>query len=195
MSAVIILAGGKSRRMGRDKLALTVGGQTLLEAAVARFSAVFDSVCISVAEQDKYPGIAAGRIADIYPGCGPLSGLHAALLATMDDAVFLVAADLPFSDPHAAKEIMRLRGDADVCIIKREDGYIEPLFGCYGRSILPVCEAALLAGEYKMTALLSRLDTRYISERDLGAHWDGRLLLNVNYPEDYEKIENHSRNT
>ena len=195
MSTAIILAGGKSRRMGRDKLALTIEGQTLLEAAVNRFSAVFDSVYISVADAEKYADISAARIEDVYPGCGPLSGLHAALSAVAGDDVFLVAADLPFADPYAALEILRRRGSADACVIKREDGYIEPLFGCYSRAALPACEALLKSGDYKMRALLGRVDTKYISAGDLGSFWNERLLLNMNYPEDYEKIQKQGRNT
>ena len=188
MNAVIILAGGKSRRMGRDKLALSLDGETLLESAVSRFSEVFENVYLSVADADKYPEIDVRRVTDIFPGAGPMSGLHSALTSLPYDGVFLVAADLPFADPHAARRIISLCGEAKACVVRLSDGRLEPLFGYYRRSLLPKCEDALRAGDYKMTVLLPDETTRFVSPDELGDLWDERLIMNVNYPEDYEKL-------
>lgn len=190
MSAAVILAGGKSRRMGRDKLGLTIGGRTLLESAVIRFAAEFDDVYISVADAEKYPEIDARRVVDVHPGAGPLSGLHAALTTIPEDGVFLVAADLPDSSPRAAMRMIELCGGADACVIKQPDGLLEPLFGYYKKTLLRRCEDMLLSGERRMTELLSMSDTRYVSPTELGGLWDERMLRNINYPADYEKILN-----
>jgi len=188
MSVAVILAGGKSRRMGRDKLALSLDGRTLLESAVGRFAEVFDRVFLSVADAGKYPDIAVERIVDILPGAGPMSGLHAALTALPDDGVFLVAADLPFACPHAAMKVIGLCGDNNACVIRLPGGRLEPLFGFYRRALLPMCEAALRAGDFKMTALLPDIGTRFVSPGELGASWDERLIMNINFPEDYEGL-------
>ena len=187
MVPVVILAGGKSRRMGRDKLALPMGGLTLLESAVARFSALFDDVFLSVADAEKYPEIAAPRIVDILPGAGPLSGLHAALESLECDGVFLVAADLPFAGPDAAGRVFELCGGKEAAVIRLADGKLEPLFGFYRRSLLPRCLSAIDSGDYRMTELLINSDTRFVSPDELGVFWDEKLILNVNRPEDFDK--------
>ena len=188
MAAVVILAGGKSSRMGRDKLALSINGETLLESAVRRFGAEFDEVCISVADKDKYPDITARRIVDVLPGGGPLSGLHAALTALPHDSVFLVAADLPFSCPLAAKRIIELCGGKEAAVIRLPDGKLEPLFGYYRKTLLPLCEKKIKSGDYRMTRLLNSADTRFISPEELGALWNETMILNINSPEDFNKI-------
>ena len=187
MYPVIILAGGKSRRMGRDKLALRINGQTLLEAAVSRFSEVFDEVFISVADMSKYPEITARRIVDILPGAGPLSGLHAALTLLPGDGVFLVAADLPFSSPLAAKRIIELCGDKDAALIRLPDGKLEPLFGFYRKTVLSRCESVIKSGSNRMTEILPGAAALFVAPAELGELWDERLISNINRPEDFEK--------
>ena len=188
MDTVIILAGGKSRRMGRDKLALGFDGQTLLGSAVTRFKLEFPNVYLSLADAGKYPDIEAERIVDILPGAGPLSGLHAALTYLDDDGVFLVAADLPYASPPAAKRIIELCGSHETCIIRLPDGKLEPLFGYYRRSLLPACIRLINSGDYRMTELVYGANTRFISTGDLGTLWHDKLVCNINYPEEYDRL-------
>jgi molybdopterin-guanine dinucleotide biosynthesis protein A len=188
MSIAVVLAGGSSRRMKRDKLELPYDGMTMLESAVNRFSACFDKVFISVADPLKYPEVKAERVVDIYKGCGPLAGLHAALLKTDGDGVFLVAADLPFADPKAALKIMELTGSNDAGLMVDTAGRYEPLFGYYRKSLLPLIEQALSDGDYKIAALLPQAQIRVVTGRDLGNLWNDKLLSNINYPEDYSSL-------
>jgi molybdopterin-guanine dinucleotide biosynthesis protein A len=188
MSTAIILAGGESRRMKRDKLALPFGAATILASAVDRFSAHFDKVYISVADADKYPEIKAARLTDIYKGCGPMGGLHAALRSAEDEGVFLVAADLPYSDPLAAKRIIELAGENDICITADSESRFEPLFGYYRKTILPYVELALASGNYKIAALFDKIRLRVVAREELGSLFSEKLFLNINYPEDYERL-------
>ena len=189
-SAAVILAGGKSKRMGRDKLELDFGGMSLLESAVNRFTAEFDDVYISIADADKYPDIKAQRIVDIYPGTGPLSGLHAAL-ATIPapiDGVFLVAADLPYASVQAAKHLITLCGDSEVCVIMLSDGRLEPLFAYYSKSLLQRCEDQIKSGDYRMSVLIDNAGVRYVDPQELGTFWEEKLIWNINNPDDYSRI-------
>jgi len=196
MNAVVILAGGKSRRMGKDKLALSLGGKTLLESAVSRFSKAFENVYLSVADSNKYPEIEVRRIVDIIPGAGPMSGLHAALSELKTDGVFLVAADLPFSSPEAALRIIELceQSGKAACVLKLPDGKLEPLFGYYRKEIFEKCEELIKSGDYRMTELLSDTAARFVKPEELSELWDDTLIMNVNYPEDYEKLRVASSN-
>jgi len=189
MSAIVILAGGKSKRMGRDKLELDLDGRTLLESVVSRFTGEFEDVYLSVADAAKYPDVTISRIVDLIPGAGPLSGLHAALRTLSGDGVFLVAADLPNACPLAAKRLIELSEGHEACIVKLPDGRLEPLFGFYSRRLLPRCEDALKSGDFRMTVLFDGPNIRYVEPHELGQLWDESLIMNINYPEDYEKLQ------
>ena len=184
---VVILAGGQSRRMGRDKLQLTLAGETLLARAVRRYGEVFPRVLVSVAGPEKFPELGGKRVFDLWPGAGPLAGLHAGLLASSGD-VFLTAADMPFSSPEKALVLASLCGEADACVLTDDSGRWEPLFGFYRLSVLPRAEALLSSGKRSMGALLASVKLREVRPAELGEGPDSLLLRNVNVPEDYEKL-------
>ena len=182
----VILAGGQSRRMGRDKLRLTVEGEGLLERTVRRFSAEFPRVLVSTASPERYPELGDIRVFDRYPGAGPLSGLHAALTAAGED-VFLIGGDMPYADPEQAKKLIALCGDCDACVLTDPEGRWEPLFGYYRYSVLETAEKLLENGQNRMAGLLSALKLREVRLAELG-EGAGNLLRNLNKPEDYEKL-------
>ena len=184
---VVILAGGQSRRMGRDKLRLTLEGETLLERALRRYGEVFPRVLVSVAGPEKFPELGQKRVFDRFPGAGPLAGLHAGLLSAGED-VFLTGADMPFSSPEKALELASLCGEAEACVLTDEEGRWEPLFGYYRPSVLPKAEELLRSGRRSMGALLGAVELREVRLAELGEEPDSPLARNVNVPEDYEKL-------
>ena len=184
---VVILAGGQSRRMGRDKLRLTLGGVTLLQRAIRRWGEVFPRVLVSVAGPERFPELGNMRVFDVYPGAGPLAGLHAGLLAAGEE-VFLTGADMPFSSPEKALLLASLCGEAEACVLTDETGRWEPLFGFYRPSVLPRAEALLVSGRRSMGALLGAVRLREASLSELGEGPDSLLTRNMNVPEDYEKL-------
>ena len=184
---VVILAGGQSRRMGRDKLRLTLGGETLLARAIRRYSEVFPCVLVSVAGPEKFPELGDRRVFDRYPGAGPLAGLHAGLLASGED-VFLTGADMPFSSPEKALLLTSLCGEKDACVLTDGAGRWEPLFGYYRPSVLPRAAELLSSGRRSMGALLASVSLREVSLAELGEGPDSLITRNVNVPEDYEKL-------
>ena len=186
MKTAILLAGGRSSRMGRDKLMLTQDGATVLESAVARFARAFDRVCVSVDRPDRYPQIGAEHIADLYPDCGPLAGIHAGLRACGPEGAFFAAADLPFSDPELALRIMEAcPEDCAICVAAGPDGRPEPLFGYYRAAAADAAEELLKSGNYRIRSLFGLCPTRIL---DLGAAASGRMLANMNTPEEYAAL-------
>ncbi|MDR1246860.1 MAG: molybdenum cofactor guanylyltransferase [Clostridiales Family XIII bacterium] len=183
----VILAGGQSRRMGRDKLKLLYENETLLQRAARLYSEHFDKIYLSVGDSGKYADAGIESIEDIYRGCGPMAGLHAALLRTGADGIFLMAADLPFANPETARFITKRGQGRDACIIKTETGHYEPLFGYYAKTMLPRAQEALEAGMYSMIGLYRNSDVCFIGAAELGDLWRENMLLNVNSPKDYEK--------
>jgi molybdopterin-guanine dinucleotide biosynthesis protein A len=187
LDIVVILAGGQSRRMGRDKLGLPYRDATLLEYSARLYSEHFDRVYLSVGDAGKYADLGIECIEDIFRGCGPMAGLHAALLKIGADGIFLMAADLPFAAPETARFIMRRGRGHDACIIRKENGDYEPLFGYYAKTMLPRAQKALEMGLYPMTALYRDSDVCFIGVAEFGDLWHENLLLNINSPKDYEK--------
>jgi molybdopterin-guanine dinucleotide biosynthesis protein A len=187
LEIAVILAGGQSRRMGRDKLRLPYGNETFLQRAARLYAGCFDKVCLSVGDGERYADAGIERIEDIFRGCGPMAGLHAALAKTGADGIFLLAADLPFANPEAARFLTRRGRGHDACIIRTDAGHYEPLFGYYAKSMLPRAQKALEAGNYAMAALYEGADVRFVAASELGDLWRENMLRNINSPEDYEK--------
>ena len=142
----VILTGGKSRRMGRDKGELPVGESTLLERMIDRWTGVFDAVAVSAGEGGRTLPAEVPALLDRHPGAGPMAGLEAALAELETDAVFLTAVDMPFGDAALARWMAERMGQADVCTIRRGDGRPEPLFALYRKSCLPVITRSLEEG-------------------------------------------------
>ena len=188
MYEAVLLAGGKSRRMGRDKLSLPQGGTTVLQAAVKRFSEKFNKVYISVNDKNRYADVDAPKIEDIFKDCGPLGGLHAALSKAEGEGVFLAASDLPFSSPEAALFIIEKSAGYDICITEDRDGRFEPLFGFYRKTVLNTAEELLKCGTYKMTELFKRHSVLVLTPEDMGEHWKAENFENMNYPEDFDRL-------
>lgn len=181
----MILAGGGSRRMGRDKSGLRLGGESLLSGLLARFRGEFDTVWVSGPQ----------GLADLRPNQGPLAGLETAFVRTGAERLFLTAVDLPFADPALARLLLEGLGEADAHLIRRTSGRPEPLFAAYARTCLPQIQACLDGGRRAMGALLDKLDCRFTEERALSGFDLERVLLNVNTPADWrraEKISNSS---
>jgi len=191
MDMIVILAGGKSSRMKTDKLKLAYDGKTILARAVDAYSACFDRVFISVSAAGKYPEYVDIELADLIPGKGPVSGLYTALsICDKDSFVFLVAADMPFSDPSAAKRML------DLCRQRRslgaavfwQDGRSEPLFSCYSPALLPHTKEIITGERHNLTPLLSLDGFLHISAADIGILHPEDHFFNVNRPEDYLRL-------
>ena len=150
----VILAGGRSSRMGRDKAELPLGGETFLARLIREYTPGFP-VYVSVGEAGRFPCDGAKELVDRHPGMGPLAGLEAAFVGTDADAVFLTATDLPFGTLELAQRLLDMLGDADACVIRRSDGNMEPAFGVYRRSCLPAVQRLLAENRRAFRGLFS----------------------------------------
>ena len=185
-----VLAGGKSSRMGagtdkdKDKVFLEFGGQTLLDRALSVMGTVCDRVAIvgDPAKFTKYESI----VADIFPGCGPLAGIHAALLHSSVELNLMLAVDMPFVSRELLALLFAAAEESDaIVIVPRSGKGLQPLCAVYRRDFLPVAEQALRAGKYKIDATFSGVSVRVIKEGELAAAgFAERSFFNVNTPQD-----------
>lgn len=183
--SAVILAGGRSRRMGRCKALLPLGGETLLARLVGRLSA-FPEVLISANDPALGAGLPARVVADRFPDAGPAGGLHAALTAAKLPFALCVPCDLPnFSAAAAACLLGAFPPDADALVCVDGAGRVHPLCGIYARSALPAIGEQLANRRFRVMELLRRLDCRYLSTAGL---LPDSVFYNVNTPQAYRRL-------
>ena len=182
---VVILTGGKSRRMGQDKAMLNMDGTGMSVYLAKRYAEEFDRVVFSVDRACRFETGGFPEFPDAFPGLGPGNGLYSAFTAGEADTVFLTATDMPCGDPTLAILLREKLENHDACVIKRCDGRVEPLFAWYGKNCLRVVEENFRSGFLSMRHIFSAVDTRYVDESEL-PEWDlDRTLRNLNTIEEY----------
>ncbi|HOW31375.1 MAG TPA: molybdenum cofactor guanylyltransferase [Bacteroidales bacterium] len=184
----IILAGGKSSRMGEDKGLLVLGEKTLAEIAIGHLSGICSELVISTNNPD-YRQFGLQLIADQYKGIGPLGGLHTALSVTKTALNLVLSVDLPFVNAGALEYLLSLMHGHQAAVPLSAPGCFEPLCASYHVSVLPQIESAIQQGDFKMQHLLEKVKTRYIqfSESHPFRHPD--MFFNINSPGDLKKAQ------
>ena len=182
----IVLAGGLSTRMGRDKASMPWGDRTLLHTVLSKLAPVCSELIVISNIPRKVEEFPVSIIPDKYPQCGPLAGIHAGLLASRYDYSFVVACDMPYLDTCAAGFIIDAAAGYDAAI-PFIDGYYHPLHGVYKKSCLPLIEKMLEQGNYKVLDFYDEINLRKITDTEI-ARFDGELktLLNINTPEQFK---------
>ena len=177
--SAMVLAGGYSTRMGRDKAALALDGRTFLEIQVDKLRTLgVDDVMVS---GTGYRAAGARTVEDVYPHLGPLSGLHACLLSAAHPACLVVSTDVPLIPAEALMELVQAHvgGVTALCHGER----VEPLMAVYDCALAGEAERLLNSGNTSMMQLLSSAPlTRY------AYRMDEFLLTNCNTPGDYARI-------
>ena len=184
----VLLAGGKSRRMGEDKRYLVVGEQTLLERGLAVLRSFFQEVLVVIAQDSPPLDLDARVVRDLVPDCGSLGGLHTGLTQAITPYIFVVACDMPFLDPAVIAQFTSRRATADIVMAKLA-AQLHPMHALYGKQCLPVVEQMIRARQLKIQEIVSHasLRVRYVTEADLLAiDPSGRSFKNVNTPADLE---------
>lgn len=178
----VVLAGGQSRRLGRDKALLRFGGEPLLDVAVDRLAALCDRVVVAADRLDRYRqfGVAAEFVADATPGLGPLAGLQVGLRACATRHVLVVACDLPFLNVGLLRYMAELPRDYQA-LVPHIEGRWHPLHSIYARSCLGAVDMMVAAGGGSLRQLLARLEVRPLGWRQIRPFDpDGLSLLNLN---------------
>jgi molybdenum cofactor guanylyltransferase len=172
--AGILLAGGRSRRMGRDKAGLPWHGSTLARRAaglLARCAA--PPVIVVCAPGQDLPSLPAWveLVYDEQPGLGPLAGLAAGLAAAASQAALAVvcAVDAPLAHPEVFAALLSALGDAPAAV-PHSDGRAQPLFAVYRSELAAPADELLAAGERRAAALGERAGARAVERSELLAH-------------------------
>ena len=199
----VILAGGKSSRMGTDKALLEYDGKQFIEQIAKELSS-FEERIIARGTNSRFSDSIEEDwtvIPDIYLDHGPIGGLHAALSACRSDALFVVTCDMPLFSKSLAErlcaEIQNGEGsetnsdgeivDAyDVIISVGDNGKIHPLCGVYRKSALSVLEEQIVSDRNRVMEALKKLRVKYVT---IDSPDQVKQLANINTPEEYETLK------
>jgi molybdopterin-guanine dinucleotide biosynthesis protein A len=184
-----VLAGGTSSRMGTDKAFLEFQGQTLLERALAVIGRVCPSAAI-VGDPGRFSNYGA-VVEDVYPGCGPLAGIHGALTSSSAELNLMLAVDLPFVSESLLSCLFSAAEESSAIVtVPRMGKGFQPLCAVYRPEFADVADLALQAGKYKIDTLFGGLAIRVIEEGELEkAGFSERNFFNVNTPADRRTAE------
>jgi len=185
----ILLAGGKSRRMGQDKRFLELGGLTLLDRALSAMETLFSDILVVVAEPDpQFASLRHAVVTDLIPGCATLGGLYTGLSLAKHPRIFACACDMPFVDRAVIERMIQLGQGADVVMAKLASG-LQPMHAIYSKACLPYLERMARANRLKVQELAAEpaLSVRLVAESEL-VDIDPQFLsfLNINTQADLE---------
>jgi molybdopterin-guanine dinucleotide biosynthesis protein A len=185
----VLLAGGRASRMGgRDKAFAAVGGEPIAVRTLRIFRGLFPQVLVATNRPERFRALDVETVADVFPGCGPLAGVHAAMQRAAHPHVFVAACDMPGLDADVIRFLLDRIGDADA-VVPRWDHDIEPLHAVYAVRLLPLVEETLRAGRHAMREFLPRVRVDYVAEDELKRiRGTARSMLNVNTPEELAAV-------
>ena len=189
--SAIVLAGGLSRRLGRDKAVEPFDGEPLIRRVIGRLSELTTETVVVVnseARASELPLPSGAKTAvDIYPDSGSLGGIFTGLNAATNDWGFVVACDMPFLNTSLISHMLTLRQCCDA-VVPVLDGYPEPTHAAYSKICLPHIERRLKARQLKIAGFFDDVRVRHVPEDEIDG-FDSQPLsfFNINRPEDLER--------
>lgn len=186
----IILAGGKSSRMGFDKQFLKIDERRLMDSLIHKLKEEFEEIIIVTNKPEYYIGLSHKITSDVIEGKGPLGGIHVGLKESSSQYAFVVACDMPNISMDYVRFMKSCINEKDVdgCVTEFGD-WIEPFSSFYSRDIVEDIEKHLLSDRRSINSLLYKLNIYYIEEhmaRKFSPNWD--MFLNLNTKEDLNKF-------
>lgn len=184
----ILLAGGKSSRMGKDKALLKYEDETFMSNSIKKLKKLFNEVIVVEGNINKYNIDNAKIIKDIYPNMGPMGGIHAALKAAKNDWIFVIPCDMPLWEPLLVDEILKYRLDNDI-VVPLFNKRMEPLFALYKKTCIPKIEECLDKNIIKVIELYPLVKTNCVDLQNIFTLEEcSKSFLNINTPEDLNKL-------
>lgn len=183
----VILAGGKSSRMGEDKALLEYEGKYFIEKIAEELS-FFEEKIIARGSNSNLDGITGSDwkiIPDIYQDHGPMGGMHAALKECKSDAMYAVTCDMPLITTELVQKLCIEIEDYDAVIAVTDEGKYHPLCGVYKKQLHKSMEEHLQKDYNRMMEVLKKCNLKYLY---LNAE-ESRMLMNVNTPEEYCRLK------
>jgi molybdopterin-guanine dinucleotide biosynthesis protein A len=190
-TSVVILAGGHSSRLGRDKSMLPVNRQPLVARTVHALSALSEDLVIVTNDPGRFEALSlpARLVPDEQRGIGALMGVYSGLRAIRHPRALVVACDMPFLSLPLLRYMLTLTSGHDV-VIPRLNEFLEPLHAIYSKGCLPPIKRLLDQGRRQIMAFFPEVRVRYVEEEEVNCFDPQHLsFLNVNTAEDWQRVQ------
>src|SRR6185369_4977755 len=189
----VILAGGKSTRMGSDKALLPYRGGRFIEAIYRLFADIFGEVILVTNTPGQYDFLPCRKVQDILKGMGVLAGIHSGLYHSSNPVIFTVACDMPYLVEGLIRH-MASRADAGGVLIPEGPDGLEPLHAVYGKGCLAAIETTLLSGQRRIISFFDRTNVNRMNLEQV-AIYDPAFVsfININTPTDYYELRDGER--
>jgi molybdopterin-guanine dinucleotide biosynthesis protein A len=186
---VVIMAGGKSSRMGQDKSFVLFAGRPMIEVIQERVTGLGDELILVTNKPEEYAFLGLPMVSDVYPDHGSLGGIYTAVYHASYPHTLVVACDMPWLNRPLLEYMLTLRQTADV-IIPRWQQHPEPLHAIYNKACLAPIEANLQAKRLKITGFFDKVQVHYV-ERAVIEKFDanGRSFANINTPDELQEAQ------
>ena len=187
----IILAGGKSTRLGRNKLVEKIGEQSLLERVISTLSNFNSEIIIVAAEDSVLPQLAGyprlKLVNDIFHGKGSLGGIYTGLVTSRTLNNLVVACDMPFLNLNLLRHMVSLVEGYDVVVPRLNSGVFEPLHAVYSRSCIPAIESLIRQNILSILELFPLINIRYVGNTEIEKFDPEHLsFFNINTEDDLD---------
>ena len=191
LNSAIVLAGGKSSRMGFDKQLIEIDNMLIGNYIAKELSMYFSEVIIVTNRPELYIDSSFKVIGDIYTGHGPISGIHAGLVESSSQYNYITACDMPIISSEYIETIIGIadKNPEYKGIIVGKGKEIEPMNGVYSKSLIGDLENRILAGNYRIRNIIEDNEFFYINKSIL-KEFEGDIFMNLNMPEDLNSIQN-----
>lgn len=193
LNTAIILAGGKSRRMGFDKQLIKIQGEYIVDHIGKKLKNHFEEIIVVTNTPELYDKNKYKLVKDIYLGYGPLAGIHIGLLNSNSEGAYVTACDMPYICDKYIKYLKKLYEDnKPLGIVSEKNGYIEPMAGVYSKELLLKLEEKLEKKDLKIKTLIKEENFLIIpEEKILEFEKEIKIFSNINTLEELnsQKIE------
>ncbi|NUM48835.1 MAG: molybdenum cofactor guanylyltransferase [Anaerolineales bacterium] len=193
---LVLQAGGKSTRMGRDKALVPFGGRTMIEYILQQTEGLAQDTIIITNTPEAYQFLQLPLFPDVIPDWGALGGLYSAIFHAPQNTCLVLACDMPFINRPLLAHFISLIADYDAVIPhldptgNKMPAFAEPFRAVYRKSCLPPIKAAIDAGQRRVISFFDQVNIRFVDRHEIEVYDPGlQTFLNVNTKEDLLKAE------
>ena len=184
----IVLAGGRSRRMGFNKAEAEMHGESMLVRMIDKLKEITPTILVSSGTV-SYPNISLPQISDQYPQCGPLGGIYSVLKASNTSLNLVVSCDIPLVSIALLEHIVEeaKKSNALITLPVDQDGQLQMMCAVYHKDVLPMLQQQIDAQAFKMKSLVDLVATKYIKISSEHPFYQENAFMNVNNPTNLEE--------
>jgi molybdenum cofactor guanylyltransferase len=178
----IILAGGESRRMGKDKGLCDFDGKPLVLHAIEILKPICEFIVISTNNVQDYSNFGCKIITDEFKGIGPIGGIYSGLKQSTTIHNLVISCDIPFLNSALLTNVLSFSISYDVIVPQHANSYYEPLAAYYSKKIIPVLQESISEGDFKLINLFGKVRFKAVQlEKNQNIN---HQFKNINFPED-----------